>query len=787
MALETSGFQLSQFDRAPNIPGNIGVVDTKSIYDSVTSALKQHETFRTLQQVQGLNDASMAYQTAHAQGLLSNLPDTLAADRAKSQLFAAQTNAAMPDVGLAQEANRTGYEAQTVKNRILSDPAFVKESMANKIMSPAVRKLTQLQGLIDRGDLDEDQTLAVRRAMGQELTPSQKAKLDADANKVHTIYNNDGVPVQFTNSGAMRVAGGSWTLGSPPPTSTGAPLAGMAATTGTPLAGMAATDGTPPATGGAAPSQGGVPQLFNSSLWGSSNKQKLDQKAALAFGAAGPKLSAIDLVEGTEAKTALGKTLDKGIEKAQEAVQIQQDHLTAFQLEKLKDDEVQAAITRMKQLVTKSGIKVTGGGVLGPVVRAFKPEDLATFNSDMAKLTSHIQLSNMLQLKRASATGATGFGNQSDAEGRILKSDYGELDGNTLSPEAMLAGLTRAENGLKNRQAETLSTIKQRLAVENARGWRMGMGRYQNQDQVSTILGFTPPETPASATPQASAEQLSFPQRESMAPSGLTFRSPDAPENRFSVSADQPAPEALAPTGEFDYAPTEVPAVSVAAPASAQTTRSGLKVVSDSSAAAEPDLESDLELAPTPESDSGMSTGAALATAGGAAAAASKYAPAVVKAVSNPQAKALRAVAQLKSGLPGLAGPARGVARVGGPAAAAFGTGYLAGETINERGPAITDAFGFTNTKADYGGKSPKLSEILADWYMKSEADPARTLGDRWADAYRAIWAAKIDDKRRAGALADLRETRKSWASAGYKLNTPVEEFERQQSEASQR
>ena len=91
MALETSGFQLSQFDRAPNIPGNIGVVDTKSIYDSVTSALKQQEVFRTLQQVQGLNDASMAYQTAQAQGLLSNLPDTLAAQRAQSRLLSSES------------------------------------------------------------------------------------------------------------------------------------------------------------------------------------------------------------------------------------------------------------------------------------------------------------------------------------------------------------------------------------------------------------------------------------------------------------------------------------------------------------------------------------------------------------------------------------------------------------------------------------------------------------------------------------------------------------------------
>ena len=91
MALETSGFQLSQFDRAPNIPGNIGVVDTKSIYDSVTSALKQQEVFRTLQQVQGLTDATTAYQTAQAQGLLSNLPDTLAAQRAQSRLLSSES------------------------------------------------------------------------------------------------------------------------------------------------------------------------------------------------------------------------------------------------------------------------------------------------------------------------------------------------------------------------------------------------------------------------------------------------------------------------------------------------------------------------------------------------------------------------------------------------------------------------------------------------------------------------------------------------------------------------
>lgn len=113
MALETSGFQLSQFDRAPNIPGNVGVVDTKSIYDSVTSALKQQEVFRTLQQVQGLTDATTAYQTAQAQGLLSNLPDTLAAQRAQSRLLSSQSTEGLRGV-------TSGVDAQIAKSLLSS-------------------------------------------------------------------------------------------------------------------------------------------------------------------------------------------------------------------------------------------------------------------------------------------------------------------------------------------------------------------------------------------------------------------------------------------------------------------------------------------------------------------------------------------------------------------------------------------------------------------------------------------------------------------------------------------
>ena len=798
MALETSGFQLQQLQQSPSIPTNVGKVDTQAIYDSVTSALKQNEALRTLQHVQGLNDASMAYQTAQAQGLLSNLPDTLAADRAKSQLFAAQTNAAMPDVGLAQQAARTGYQAQAVKNAVLSDPAFVKETLAYKNMSPAVKKLTQLQGMLDSGNLDEEQTLAVRRAMGQELTPAQKAKLDADANKVHTMYNNDGVPVQFTNSGAMRVAGQNWMPGSLPPTSTGAPLASMVAPTAQVGGGVAPTAQV---GGGVAPIlTGGIVPLQAASVFGVGKQAALDAQAqakSLAKYGDGSSGSAVDRVQGDAAKTSLLSYFNGELQDASKALDVQRTHLISWREAEAKDAVTIAAIDRVRNIVEQDGYKATGGGPVGEFIRNLVNTN-AQFANDVAQITSLNTIGTMLKLKAASATGATGFGQLSNQEGDIIRNTLGKITEGKLSPSQMVSVLDRMKADLTSQGASAKQTIESQISQQNSRGWRASIGGY-GDPEIAIRAGFTSPApTSSSAAPQASPEQLSFQQPGSMAPGGMNFRSPAAPENRFSIMPDEPVtpaptdsvsdgsnPYGSNPDGSNPYGSNPTGEPDNAAPVSAATaplTRSGLTVLSDS---ATPEPEEVPAAVPAAVPDTGMSKGALLATAATAAPLAAKYVPQAVAALKN-QSMA-RMVAQLRKGLPGLRGPAMGAAGLGGAAAAAAGAGYLAGEAINERGPAITDALGFTNTKADYGGKSPQLSEILADWYVNSKADPARTLGDRWADAYRAIWAAKIDDQRRAKALGDLRETRKSWASAGYKLTTPVDDFDRQQSETSQR
>jgi len=806
MALETSGFQLQQLQQSPSIPTNVGKVDTQAIYDSVTSALKQNETFRTLQHVQGLNDATTAYQTAQAQGLLSNLPDTLAADRAKSQLFAAQTNAAMPDVGLAQQANRTGYQAQAVKNAVLSDPAFVKETLAGRNMSPAVKKLTQLQGMLDSGKLNEEQTLAVRRAMGQELKLEEKAKLDADLNKVHMMYTNDGVPVQFTNSGAMRVAGQDWMPGS---SQTGVPMSGGVAPTaqvgggvaptaqvgggvgsaGAPLAGMVATS---PMTGGTT-----MPSVFGVSKQDAQAAQaEAKSRAKYGDGSSG---SAVDQVQGDEGKTRLLNDLSGVANDALKALNIQKTHLNQWVALQKEDAITGDVIDRIRKSVENSGYLNTGGGYVPEKFR-----DWLNTNADFIEATNVLKsrntIGNMLKLKSASATGATGMGQLSNEEGVILKESLASITGGKLSPSQMIAVLDRLKVDMASQAAAAKQTIDSEIFQNNANGWQAVVAAY-GKPEIAIKRGFTPPADPASAAPRASAEQLSFEQPSSMAPRGMNFRSPTARENRFSTTPDEPVtptdsvsdgsnPYGSNPDGSNPYGSNPTGEPDNAAPVSAATaplTRSGLTVLSDS---ATPEPEEAPAAVPAAAPDTGMSTGQVLATAGGAAATAAplaKYVPQAVAALKN-QSMA-RTVAQLRKGLPGLSGPAS-VARVGGLGAVAFGTGYLAGETINKNaGPAVADALGFTNTdiKREYGKKQPLLSDLLADWYINSKADPARTLGDRWADAYRAIWAAKIDDQRRAKALGDLRETRKSWASAGYKLTTPVDDFDRQQSEASQR
>lgn len=136
--MPTQGFQLSQFSRAPQVPGNIGVVDTKSIYGSVVDALKSFEAARTAQQVQAATDAELALATQKAATEQALLTPESEARRARANLLASEATAAMPGVDVAARAKRAADILSTATSE--SSLGLVPERTATERAELGARK-----------------------------------------------------------------------------------------------------------------------------------------------------------------------------------------------------------------------------------------------------------------------------------------------------------------------------------------------------------------------------------------------------------------------------------------------------------------------------------------------------------------------------------------------------------------------------------------------------------------------------------------------------------------------
>ena len=442
MALETSGFQLSQFDRAPNIPGNIGVVDTKAIYNSVANALKQNETLRTLQQVQGLTDAQTAYQTAQAQGLLSNLPDTLAADKAKSRLLASQATAGLGNVGVISEADRAKALYESALSTEAAKPANVLRAVENKTLTPVVRTQLQLQALLDRGGMSEEETAAIKAKLGQALSPAEQAKLEANRDKVHEKIVN-GEVIQFTNSGAVRIPGKTeWMFGTAPTAGLGVPpTAGVGVT---PTAGVDATaTAVPPAL-----VQSPATDTFAAQALGGTS---LAPQTGLGGESAAQKRVATSLARLTEEQAksfyrSTEKTLDDLKENYYNVLPRDKENIVQLSL---KTDLVEKAIDDAIKRVELNSRATTGGGKPGQLYREWiRPEVAADFEGDINQVRSNIGF-DALQLMRDNSKTGGALGNVSDTEGKRLESVFGELT-TKLSPEAMIAKLNQVREARRS-------------------------------------------------------------------------------------------------------------------------------------------------------------------------------------------------------------------------------------------------------------------------------------------------------------------------------------------------
>lgn len=548
MAAPTSGFQLSTLSSAPAIPTNIGVVDTKEIYDNVANALRAHETFRTLSQQQRLADAQLQYEQQKAQTETGLLAPEADARRAKAQLFSAQVPYEQSRLGLEDRAKTAQLQADITKNTLMQNPEFVKRMM---ILSKTPTTAKSIQALSDIAN-DPNQTPQAREAaqiqMGLSQNAHQKAQAALAAGRItKVIPQEDGTLLAVTATGGTGILGypstyqgdlahalegvprseapqppifsstvgaapSSSLLSTPPEEATAMPNAGV---------GFGATPPSGAAVGGH------VPRV-------STPESKAAAESARKFGP--PKGLPIDRIEGDERKKAFIDYNTKRAEKATDAIALQQSHLDEWKSEAAIEQETEKTIDELIAQAEQGGIHVSGGGLIGRADRALNPGERADFDTKLQSVTQKIQLGNMLRLKNASASGATGFGNLSESEGELLRSDYGNLANKDISNESLIATLQRMKSGMASRRQAALDTIQNKILRERA----VEDTSYGSFLDPETARQQTHPahdlEKPYSSPMARTAAGASIPPAESMAPKNMALQ--------------RPKPEALAPKEE---------------------------------------------------------------------------------------------------------------------------------------------------------------------------------------------------------------------------------------------
>ena len=147
MALQTSGFQVPANIRAPEIPSNIGKVDVKGIYDSVTEGLNSYETMRQLPAQQAADSSRLALATQKAgaeQSLIA--PETAARRGAAARATMFSTPQMLQGEQMAVQAQRDSIlrtkareEVELSREQNLVQTAATEEPLARAEILDALK------------------------------------------------------------------------------------------------------------------------------------------------------------------------------------------------------------------------------------------------------------------------------------------------------------------------------------------------------------------------------------------------------------------------------------------------------------------------------------------------------------------------------------------------------------------------------------------------------------------------------------------------------------------------
>ena len=461
MALETSGFQVPANIRAPEVPSNIGKIDVKGIYDSVTDALRSYETLRTAPAMQSARDAELALKTtrdtiekglvapeAAARAANANLlkskseagmglvaPQT-EAERQKALLTTAEAGVGLGTVAQRAESDRLKRKAEDVANTLRSDPTIAKNLLEKQ--TPAVRTINALQSMLSDPNLSPEKQAAIRIALKLEPTAQQKAALAASKAKTHEIALNDGRIVQVGSDGSARILGEVGTeIGAFTPTGGAAPILATQAPAG---ATMPTANVGPSAESlrfGNAAISAPVPGMTAPAA----APAPAPAAPAAAPAAAGPAINPFAGVTPEQKAEATARVAkQKILPKVRQTVRALEDKT------QIVDDAINEAIALADTTTT---------GVVGSTLSNVPGTPAFKLKTILDTIRANVGFDALSEMRQNSPTGGA-LGNVSDMENRLLQATIAAMEQglDSASLKANLEKVRNARNGTLKRVRE---------------------------------------------------------------------------------------------------------------------------------------------------------------------------------------------------------------------------------------------------------------------------------------------------------------------------------------------
>lgn len=200
MALKTQGFALSALPRAPQIPGNVGVIDVKAIYDGVRQGLAAVEAARSAPSSMILADAQTEAATeqaplktrqvlAQTEGIEQQTPlkTAILAEEASPEMQEAKRQALLNRGAKAPSGDvQLAIALANARQRLVEDPSDAAAAQLVAAMEPIVLKKSAVSAANPQGAIDAGITKAA-------LTNASRENVAADTNAARREIATQGV------------------------------------------------------------------------------------------------------------------------------------------------------------------------------------------------------------------------------------------------------------------------------------------------------------------------------------------------------------------------------------------------------------------------------------------------------------------------------------------------------------------------------------------------------------------------------------------------------------------